>query len=68
VTMNGTKYVVDEQGRKKAVLMDIKEYNRIMERLEELEDTLEVDTARHNPQQFRNYRDIGKELEKEGKL
>ena len=35
--MNG-RYVVDENGKRVAVLLDIKEYERMVEELEELED------------------------------
>ncbi len=37
--MNG-RYVVDENGKRVAVLLDIKEYERMVEELEELEDIL----------------------------
>ena len=37
--MNG-RYVVDENGKRVAVLLDIKEYERMIEELEELEDIL----------------------------
>ena len=35
--MNG-RYVVDENGKRVAVLLDIEEYERMVEELEELED------------------------------
>ncbi|MBI2867543.1 MAG: hypothetical protein HYX97_04330 [Chloroflexi bacterium] len=35
-----TQYVIDEKGKKKAVVLDIKEYTRLLRRLEELEDAL----------------------------
>ena len=35
--MNG-RYVVDENGKRVAILLDIKEYERMIEELEELED------------------------------
>ncbi|MCA1728649.1 MAG: type II toxin-antitoxin system Phd/YefM family antitoxin [Actinobacteria bacterium] len=35
--MNG-RFVVDENGKRVAVLLDIKEYERMVEELEELED------------------------------
>ncbi len=42
------RYVVDENGKRVAVLLDIKEYERMVEELEELEDArtaVEVRTA-----------------------
>ena len=37
--MNG-RYVVDENGKRVGVLLDIKEYERMVEEIEELEDIL----------------------------
>ncbi len=37
--MNG-RYVVDENGKRVAVLLEIEEYERMIEELEELEDIL----------------------------
>ncbi len=42
--MNG-RYVVDENGKRVAVLLDIKEYERMIEELEELEDIRAYDEA-----------------------
>lgn len=39
------KYLVDEKGKKKAVLLDMEEYSRLLARMEELEDALDLDTA-----------------------
>jgi hypothetical protein len=33
-----TQYITDEKGKKKAVILGIKEYERLMHALEELED------------------------------
>ena len=40
-----TQYIVDSRGRKRAVVLSIKEFDRLMERLEELEDALALDEA-----------------------
>jgi hypothetical protein len=63
-----TKYLIDSRGRKTAVLLGIKEYSQLLERLEELQDTLDLDKAIRNTDDFRDYRDIRKELQKEGRL
>lgn len=41
-----TRYVVDEKGERVAVLLDVKEYERIMDELEELEDIRDAEEAR----------------------
>ena len=33
-----TQYITDENGKKKAIILDIKEYERLIHALEELED------------------------------
>ncbi len=42
--MNG-RFVVDENGKRVGVLLDIKEYERMIEELEELEDIRAYDEA-----------------------
>jgi hypothetical protein len=66
--MAKTKYLVDEKGRKRAVLLDIKEYQRFLQRLEELEDALSLDKAAHTAQSFRGYNEIRAELKREGRV
>jgi hypothetical protein len=62
------KYIVDEKGRKKAILLDMKEYSRLLARMEELEDALDLDTAVRISREFRDYQQIRGELIKEGRL
>ncbi|HZY57626.1 MAG TPA: hypothetical protein VFE09_07505 [Rubrobacteraceae bacterium] len=40
------RYVVDENGKRVGILLDIEEYERMVEELEELEDILAVKEAR----------------------
>lgn len=62
------KYLIDEQGRKTAVVLDIQEYQRLLEHLEELEDALDLDEAVRTAQSFRDYREVRRELRREGRL
>ncbi|MCE2399759.1 hypothetical protein J4G08_02600 [Candidatus Poribacteria bacterium] len=39
------QYLVDDKGEKTAALLTIKEFQLLMQRLEDLEDTLEMDAA-----------------------
>lgn len=64
----GTKYLVDKRGRKKAVLLDIREYSRLVSRLAELEDTLDLDEALRTARSFRDYREVREDLKREGRL
>ena len=66
--MAKAKYLMDENGKKRAVLLDIKEYQQFLRRLEELEDALSLDEAVRTAQSFRDYREIRAELKREGRL
>lgn len=66
--MAKAKYLVDGKGRKRAVLLDIKEYQQFLQRLEELEDALSLDDAVRSAQGFRDYGEIRVELKRKGRL
>ena len=57
------KYVVDEKGRKTAVVLSIKDYRALMQRLEDLEDALDLDRAVETATSFRPYSEIRAELQ-----
>ena len=63
-----TEYIVDSKGRKKAVVLPDKEFDRLMEHLEELEDALALDEAVGKAEEFTDYRQIREELKQEGRL
>ena len=54
------KYLIDERGRKTAVVLPVREYRRLMERLEDLEDALELDEARRTSTGSKPYDRCGK--------
>lgn len=62
------KYVVDEKGRKTATVLSMKDYRALMQRLQDLEDALDLDRTVETATSFREYAEIRAELEKEGKL
>ena len=59
------QYIIDEKGRKKAVVLDIKEYNKILHALEELEQA-NVQKGRFindiDNQEFRKVAVLGKSV------
>ena len=57
------KYVVDEKGRRTAVVLSIKDYRALMQRLEDLEDALDLDQAVETATGFRKYSEIRAELQ-----
>ena len=47
------EYLVNEKGKKTAVMLDIATYRALLERLEDLEDALELDEAARTAKSFR---------------
>ena len=56
------RYLVDEAGRKTGAVLSMKDYRRLMQRLEDLEDALDLDLAVQNASGFREYATIRDEL------
>ncbi len=52
------KYLVNEKGRKTAAVLSMKEYRALMQRLQDLEDALELDEAVDTAAGFREYAEI----------
>ena len=44
-----TEYIIDDKGKKKAVLLPLEEWDKIVEELEELEDIKAYDKAKLQP-------------------
>ena len=52
------KYIIDESGNKNSVVLPIKEYDKLLEELEELEDIRLYDEAKKTDDGFRvNFND-----------
>ena len=68
--MRATKerFIVDEKGEKKSIVLNLNDYLQLVEHLEALEDALDLDKAEREAKSFRDYKDIRTELVKEGKL
>ena len=62
------RFVVDGSGKKRAVVLDMQEYRRLLDHVEKLEDALELDEAVRASESFRSYDEIRGELKRAGKL
>ncbi len=58
------KYVVNEKGRKTATVLSMEDYRSLMQRLQDLEDALDLDRAVETATEFREYTEIRAELKK----
>jgi len=63
-----TQFVTDDHGNKLAVILPIKEYNKMVDELEELEDIKQYDAAKKGDQEFIDAEQAFREIEeKRGK-
>ena len=62
------KYLVYEKGRKTAAVLSMKEFRALIQRLEDLEDALELEQAAESATGFREYAEIRAEQQKDGRL
>ena len=58
------KCLVNEKGHRTAALLSMKEYRALMQRLQDLEDALELAEAVETATEFRAYAEIRAELQK----
>ncbi len=66
--MVSTRYLVDEKNRKKAIVLNLKDYKYLLARFEELEDALDLDNTLRTKTGFRDYAEVRKELKEQGRL
>lgn len=62
------KYIVDEEGKKTAVVLNIKEFNKLLEEIEDYKDRLDLEKAQREAKGFTLLEDFIAELKKEGRL
>ncbi|HJY11468.1 MAG TPA: hypothetical protein VJ304_01695 [Flavobacterium sp.] len=64
-----TQFITDDKGNRTAVLLPIKQYNKLLEKLEDLEDVKLYDEAKRNDDGFRiSIDDAFKIIEEKRKL
>ncbi len=65
--MTKTQFIIDNDGKKTAVILPIKTYDKILDELEELEDIRLYDEAKKRKQEFVNADEAFKTIEKKRK-
>ena len=56
------KYVTDHQGRKVAVMLEIKQYQKLQEYLEDLQDALDLKGAKATAKKFIPFEEMRRRL------
>ncbi|MHB8652345.1 MAG: hypothetical protein ACYDA9_00545 [Terriglobia bacterium] len=62
------KFIVGTRGRREAVLLDMNQYRRMLQKLEDLEDALALDHAEKTSKKRVPYQDVRRRLKRAGKL
>ncbi len=62
------KFVVGTSGRREAVLLDMNQYRRMLQKIENLEDALALDRAERTSKKLVPYEDVRRRLKRAGKL
>lgn len=62
-----TQFITDDKGKKLAVILPIKEYNKMIDEIEELEDIKLYDAAKKISPEFIDADEAFQEIEKERK-
>jgi len=65
--MTKTQFIIDNDGKKTAVILPIKTYDKILDELEDLEDIRLYDEAKKRKQEFVNADEAFKTIEKKRK-
>lgn len=62
------KYIVDEEGKKTAVVLRLKDFKKLLEEIEDYEDRLDLEKAKREAKGFIVLEDFITELKRKGRL
>ncbi|MFH0762579.1 MAG: hypothetical protein V1925_01670 [Candidatus Omnitrophota bacterium] len=62
------EYLIDEKGTKKSVVLSIRDYMRLWEYLEEMEDALDLKKAKESTKGFIDLERLTSRLKKRGRI
>ena len=63
-----TEYLVDECGEKKSVVLSLEDYLKLMEYLEDLEDSVDLKKAKETARGFKDFAAVVHQLKARGRL
>ena len=63
ITLKNVTYVTDERGNKKSVVLNMNDFKRMQNEIEDLEDALELEKARKDATGFKKWKDFIKEVD-----
>lgn len=63
-----TEYLIDERGKRKSVVLSLRDYFKLMEYLENLEDSLDLKKAKESAKGFVDFSRFKAQLKKQGRI
>ena len=63
IALRNIDYLTDEHGKKKSVVLNVTDFSRITDDMEDLKDALELEKARKNVTGFKTWKNFIKEVE-----
>ena len=63
-----TEYLVDGNGQKKSVVLSIRDYRKLVEHLEDLEDSLDLKKAKESARSFVDFEKLLNDLKAKKRL
>lgn len=63
-----TEYLVDQKGKKRSVVLPIRNYVKLMEHLEDMEDALDLKKAKKNAKDFIDFEQFTSKLKEQGRI
>ncbi len=62
------QYIIDDNGKKSAIIIDIKDYNDLLSYIEDIEDAKDLLQAEQEVEGFVTYEEFREKLRKEGRI
>ena len=62
------EYLINEKGQKKSVVLSIRDYIRLMERLDDLEDAADLKKAKESAKGFIEFEQLASRLKRQGRV
>ena len=63
-----TEYLIDQKGKRKSVVLPIRNYVKLLEYLEDMEDALDIKKAKKNAKDFVDFEQFVSKLKKQGRI
>lgn len=63
-----TEYLVDEKGQKKSVVLSIRDYLRLWEYLEDMEDAMDLKKAKESAKGFIDFETLTRKLKRQRRI